>query len=201
MRLINRDSGDMEKSDEVVLSEYRKGDVSSLEGLVEKYKRPLFGFILNMVRNKGDAEEIFQEVWFKAIKKIDSYRNENFFGWLVRIAHNTVIDGSRKKKPDFSLDEERENNWSAKDMVSDSGPGPDRNAENAELDRKIKEAISSLPFEQKEVFVARVQSGLSFKEIARIQKVSINTALARMQYALEKLRPLLKEDYAALGKF
>ena len=98
----------MEKTDKELVIKYQNGQVAALSQLVEKYQRPLFGFILNMTEGKDDANEIFQEVWFKVIKKISLYKPKNFFGWLVRIAHNTIIDRARRKKPDASLDEEKE---------------------------------------------------------------------------------------------
>ena len=81
-------------SDGVLLDRYRRGgDAGSLEVLVDRYRRRLFGFILNMTEGRDDADEIFQEVWLKVIKKIDRYEHrKSFCGWLVRIARNVVID-------------------------------------------------------------------------------------------------------------
>jgi len=188
----------MALEDKELVEQYRKGDVDALASLVEKYRRPLFGFILGMTEGRGDEDEIFQEAWFKAIRKIKSYRHGNFFGWLVRIARNTVIDAARKKRPDLSLDREKLDGVTVLDGVAGSEPTPTWDVADAELGGRIREAVATLPDEQREVFVMRMQSGVPFKEIARIQKVSINTALARMQYALNKLRPLLQEDYGEL---
>lgn len=183
----------MAETDKECLDRYRHGDVDALEQLVEKYRRPLFAFILNMTCGRGDADEIFQEVWFRVIRKIDSYEQKNFFGWLVRIAHNLVIDRSRRKQPDVSLDEDQSDGAQLKDMIPIGTSGPREELARKDLEERLAKAVAALPPEQKEVFLMRVQADLSFKEIARIQKVSINTALARMQYALGRLRPLMRE--------
>ena len=185
-------------SDKECLRRYREGDAEALHELVERYKRPLFGFIVNMTGG-NEADEIFQEVWFKVIRKIDRYRDKNFMGWLMRIARNIVIDRARRKKPVFSLDEEREDGWSRSQTISSDVIDPAGNLQDGELGIRITQAVSELPAEQKEVFLMRMQAGISFKEIAKIQKVSINTALARMQYALSKLRPMLQTDYDELA--
>jgi len=167
--------------------------VGALNDLVEKYRRPLFAFIINMTGGQNEADEIFQEVWFRAIRNIEGYEEKNFFGWLARIAHNLVIDRSRRRRPDMSLDEDLADGTPLRDALPSSTPGPEREIEKKDLARKLAGAVASLPDEQKEVFLMRIQADLPFKEIARVQKVSINTALARMQYALAKLRPMLRE--------
>jgi RNA polymerase sigma-70 factor, ECF subfamily len=189
----------MDLNDTELLRRYRHGDVAALESLVEKYRRPLYGFIYNMTGGQDDADEIFQEVWCRVIAKFSLYRPDNFFGWLVRIARNLVIDRVRRRKDVVSLDAATPDGGTLADVLSDGNRGPGQAAAAGELGRSIQAAVNTLPPEQKEVFVLRVQAGMAFKEIAVVQKVSINTALARMQYALAKLRPLLARDYAALG--
>jgi len=188
----------MQERDDQLLAQYRSGDASALEALVQAYRRPLFGYIMNMTEGRGDADEVFQEVWFRAIRKLDSFKGGNFFGWLVRIARNYVIDMSRKKKPELSLDRETEDGGSFLDRVPGTETGPERQTANTDLAERIRAAVAKLPDEQREVFVMRTKSQIPFKEIAEIQSVSINTALARMQYALSKLRDVLKDDYADL---
>lgn len=182
-----------ETTDTELLARYRRGDVDALGVLVEKYRRPLFAFILNMLGGQNEADEIFQEVWFRAIRNLPGYEERNFFGWLVRIAHNLVIDRARRKRPDVSLDEEPADGAPLRDAIPATDPGPQREIEKKDLAVRLAEAVESLPPEQKEVFLLRIRADVPFKEIARIQKVSINTALARMQYALAKLRPMLGE--------
>ena len=186
----------MEPTDDDLVSRYRDGDAGALGILVERYRRPLFAYLLNMTDRQADVDERFQEVWFRVIRKIHLYRKNNFYGWLIRMAHNLTIDAIRRRKPDFSLDaqiSEGGTRW------VDTLPGPvsDPKADLAdgEIGTRIQGALQALPVKQREVFLMRAYHELSFKDVARIQRVSINTALARMQYALAKLRPLLKEDY------
>jgi RNA polymerase sigma-70 factor (ECF subfamily) len=188
----------MEETDSQLVTRYRRGQVDALEWLVERYRRSLFGFIYNMTRGREEAEEVFQEVWFRAIRKIDMYREDNFCGWLIRIAHNMVIDRSRRRKPDVSLDEEKEDGTGLLGKIAAKEADPGSRAVAGDTANRIARAVATLPSEQKEVFLMRVQADLSFKEIAKAQKVSINTALARMQYALSKLRIVLREDYEEL---
>lgn len=174
---------------------YRRGEVAALEQLVDKYRRPLFGYIVNMTGRAGEADEIFQEVWFRVIRKIDTYRQKNFLGWMIRIAHNLVIDRARRARPGVSLDVEREEGHSLAETIPGAELDPAERVEAGDLGRRITEAVAGLPEDQREVFLMRVESELPFKEIAKIQGTSINTALARMQYALQKLRTILKDDY------
>jgi len=181
----------MEPDDDESLARYRAGDAAALEALVEKHRRPLYAFILNRAAGTADADEIFQETWLRAIRKIHQFRAGNLRGWLVRIARNIVIDRSRRRRPEVSLDGAPAGEPSWHEMAPDPGPTPAEAATGADIRRRVAEAVAGLPAPQREVFLMRVEAGLAFKEIARAQGVSINTALARMQYALTKLRPLV----------
>jgi len=189
----------MEQTDGQLLSRYRKGHVDALERLVARYERPLFGYIHQMTNGRDEADEIFQEVWLRVIHKHAGFRQGNFLGWLIRIARNLAIDRARRKRPALSLDEEPEEGAALKERVPSPDPTPAARLEAADVGRRIEAAVARLPAEQKEVFVMRMEAGLPFKEIARLQKVSINTALARMHYAVLKLRSVLQDDYAAMG--
>ena len=190
----------MEVKDKELVSQYRRGRVEAMDTLIERYRRMLFGFILSRTSGTGDADDVFQETWFRVIRKIDSYRERNFGGWLVRIARNIIIDRARRRKPDVSLNAEPSAGQSLADVIPGTDPGPRRRIEATDLGQAIAAAVAGLPDEQKEVFLMRVEADLSFKEIAKAQRVSINTALARMQYALAKLRPLLKDEYEGLAE-
>lgn len=184
----------MEPSDFELLSRYRGGDVASLESLVDRHRQAVFSYIIQMTANRADAEEVFQDVWLKVIRNADRYRERNFLGWVMRIAHNRVIDGSRRKRPDLWLDGAEDSHEPAVNRLPGRDRQPDQAAEAADTGRRVAEAVGRLPPEQREVFLLRVQGEVPFKEIARIQRVSINTALARMQYALAKLRAALGEE-------
>jgi RNA polymerase sigma-70 factor (ECF subfamily) len=185
----------MEASDHSLLARYREGDVEALSALVERYRRQLFGYILGMTGGQVEADEVFQEVWFRAIRNVDKYKDKNFAGWLVRIAHNLIIDRSRRQKPEVSLDADRDKDgFGGLELVA-AHPDAAEALVERELGERISTAVAGLPPDQKEVFLMRTQTGMPFKEIAKLQRTSINTALARMHYALGKLRSLLEDDY------
>jgi RNA polymerase sigma-70 factor, ECF subfamily len=190
----------MDKSDKEQIALYMRGDVNALSELVERYRRPLFGFIIKMTEGKDDADEIFQEIWVRAIKHIDRYEDRKLLSWLFRIAHNLIIDRARRRKDLVSLDQENEHEHALSEVLPGTGPSPADDSGNEDLRLRIRTAVEALPDEQKEVFLMRMEGDLSFKEIAKIQGTSINTALGRMQYALQKLRGALAEDYALLGR-
>jgi RNA polymerase sigma-70 factor (ECF subfamily) len=148
-----------------------------------------------MTEGRDEADEIFQEVWLRAIRNLDRFKAGNFPGWLVRIAHNLIVDRARKRRPEASLDAEDEDARPLHETVPAAGLEPSREAAATDLGRRIAAAVDALGREQKEVFLMRTQMGLTFKEIARVQKASINTVLARMHYALGKLRPVLATEY------
>jgi RNA polymerase sigma-70 factor (ECF subfamily) len=183
------------------IAEYRRGKVEALAPLVEHFRRPLYGFIVRMTDSVADAEDVFQEVWLRAIRHMDSYHEKSFLSWLFRIAHNLVIDRVRRQKPVVAFPEPGFSTVSTRweDRIPDTrNAAPDQQIAMRDVGPRIATAVARLPTEQRAVFLMRMEGGLPFKEIARIQQVSINTALARMQYALNKLRQDLKSDYREL---
>jgi len=184
------------------ITDFKKGDVEALAKLVEHFRRPLFAYILNMMQGRGDPEEIFQEVWLRAIRNLPRYRDRNFIGWLFRISKNLFIDQIRKENrevPATSLSDPEE----GEDPVArhpDRSASPDEQVAHRDTGCQIQQALSALPAEQREVFLMRTEADLSFKEIAVLQGTTLNTALSRMHYALQKLRPLLDHEYRALGR-
>jgi RNA polymerase sigma-70 factor (ECF subfamily) len=199
MKTAVKETVTMDLDDAKLLSDYKAGNTESLGVLVEKYRRPLFGFILRFSEGREDAEEVFQEVWVRAIKHMNRYRQKSLLSWLFRIAHNLMIDRIRQRKPILSLDTpSTESGLPLSEQLCGTLPGPDEEVGGRELGVRIEAAARRLPLEQREVFWMRMQAGLSFKEIARIQKCSINTALARMQYAVSKLRVDLAREYGEL---
>ena len=182
------------------LNKYKGGDVDALGQLVEHTRRPLFAFILRMMPRGGDAEDIFQEVWFKAIRSLEQFKQGSFHSWLFRITHNLLIDRARRKRPETSLQEELTDHFSLEDVLADNSATPFAAVDDQDLGAFIREAVEKLPLEQREVFLMRTEAELPFKEIAEIQGVSINTALGRMQYALHRLRSLLETEYEEMNR-
>jgi RNA polymerase sigma-70 factor (ECF subfamily) len=188
-----------EVDDAELITAYRKGDAEALGLLVEKYRKPLFGFIYRFSEGREDADEVFQEVWVRAIKNMNRYRQKNLLSWLFRIAHNLMIDRVRSRKGMFSLETPRdESGVPLGETMAGKGLSPVAEVGGKTLGVRIEEVAATLPQEQREVFWLRMQGGLAFKEIAKIQRCSINTALARMQYALAKLRKELAAEYEEL---
>ncbi len=196
---VNGDQYRMDQEDAELLAAYRSGETEALGRLVEKYRRPLFGFVLRFSGGREDAEEVFQEVWVRAIRNMKSYRHKSLISWLFRIAHNLMIDRARQRKPLLSLDTaSTEDGVALSEKLASIRLRPDDEVGGRELGLRIETAAAQLPPEQREVFWLRMQADLSFKEIAKIQKCSINTALARMQYAVSKLRKELDGEYREL---
>ena len=174
-------------SDSELIELFQKGDRNAFIELYSRYKKMVYSYLNSL--NPEYADDLFQELWLKVIDKLPMYDERNQFrAWLFRIAHNMAMDRFRRVARHgyvFSVDEE-----DTPEIVQ-HGSEPWRNLDRSELSKAIGEAIQMLPIEQKEVFIWR-QNGLSFREIAERQSCSLNTALARMQYALKNLRKQLE---------
>lgn len=185
-------------SDQQLVSSYKEGDTVSLEALVERHKTRIFTFIISKVRNQDLAEDIFQDTFFKVIKSLQKgkYNEEGkFLPWVMRIAHNLVIDHFRKikrmpiaGKPKFDDD-----GFDIFDILSNGEKTSEYVMMEGELYTQLKKMIDQLPDEQKEVLIMRHYEELTFKEIAEKTGVSINTALGRMRYSLINLRKIMQE--------
>ncbi len=175
----------MMKSDKQLIDSYLSGNDLAFDELYERYRLPLFSYLNRMTSYKLElSDDLFQKTWIKIIKNLSRYRDQdNFLAWSYRIAHNNVIDHYRKENKSF-YDELHEDLPCVLKAPSD-------HVHLGEFSEALETAISSLPLEQKEVFLLR-KDKVSFKEIAKHQKVSLNTALGRMHYALGNLRKNLQ---------
>ncbi len=187
-------------SDKNLLNQYLSGDKSAISSLIERHSRRVRDYINMMVKDRDVADDIFQETFIKAVRVIDEGRytdNGKFLSWILRIAHNQVIDHFRAQRQDK--------------MVSETDAGYDvlgtlrlseRTVEDAmvsdQIERDVRALVELLPEEQREVVMMRYFAGLSFKDIAEQTDVSINTALGRMRYALINLRRMIKEKNIVL---
>ena len=181
-----------DESDETLLAAYREGDVQAFEILHGRYRRPLFNVVLRTVRDRGRAEEIYQETWTKVIERGAEFRGDaKFSTWLYTIARNLSIDHLRKQKhrDHASLEAPPKSGVAPlADRVAGDGPTTEQLAEGDRWRTRIVEAVEALPDEQREVFVLRQVQGLTFAEVAEVVGVSPNTAKSRMRYALERLK-------------
>jgi RNA polymerase sigma-70 factor (ECF subfamily) len=182
----------LERPDQELIKGYLAGNAEDFEVLYERYKRQVYSYLNKMLQSQSHtADDLFQQVWIKALDKLHVYKNKDrFLGWILRIAHNMAIDHFRRGRKHLNnLELDREE---APEISEAPGKEPWRGMDRAELDVIIGKALETLPDEQKEVFLMR-QEKISFKDIAEIQQCSINTALARMQYAVKNLRKELSE--------
>ena len=187
-------------SDQVLLNRYLAGDQHAISQLIERHSRRVRDYIQMMVKDEDEADDIFQETFIKAVRVIDDGRytdNGKFLSWILRIAHNQVIDHFRARKQDKTTNEAE----AGYDMLG-SLRFSEGNVEDAmvseQIEADIRMLVELLPAEQREVVMMRYFSGLSFKEIAEQTDVSINTALGRMSYALINLRRMIKEKNLVL---
>ena len=182
----------MTVTDAELIKAYKKGDTQALEKIMEKYKTPIYSYLLKMVGNRDSANDLFQEIFLKFIKNIQSYNEEKkFANWIYTVAHNTVMDSFRKNKNRYieSLDQIKGEDFkSVAETIASKDLSPENILIKTEISGKIEKAFEILSDEQREVFIMRHYWGLSFKEIAEILKVPIGTALARMSRALGKLK-------------
>ena len=185
-----------EIQDGALLTRYQAGDSKALAILVERHSPALYRMALSMTGQAADADDVVQEVWRRVVRKAGGFRGDSFRGWIFRICRNHLIDRSRVRRPTVSLDESLGDGETTRlDMLPGNGLEPDAAAERREWCTQLAAAVDGLSPEQKEVFLLRAE-GLDFKEIARVQRVPVNTALARMHYAVGKLRKCLGPEFA-----
>jgi len=187
-------------NDQELVQAYIKGDQSAIEILINRHRSKVYTYILLTIKNQQLAEDLFQETFIKVIQSLrgGKYRdNGRFLSWVIRIAHNLIIDHFRKEKQMNSVS----NDDSEVDLFN-SKKLSDSNIEeiivNSQIKAEIRTLINELPDDQREVVLLRHYGGLSFKEIADQTDVSINTALGRMRYALINLRKFIKEKDLSL---
>ncbi len=182
-------------TDAQLISQFRQGNKAAINELITRYSTNVYSYILMMVKNQDLANDFLQETFIKVFESLKrgKYQEKGIFlSWVIRIAHNLVIDYYRKNKnlPTVS------NDGSDYDLLN-SPKYTDKNIEQiwgeSIVQEQIRKLIELLPAEQREVVLLRHYGGLSFKEIAKLTGVSINTALGRMRYALINLRKLIEK--------
>ena len=181
-------------SDTELVKKYVSGNENALEEIITRHKEKVFGYIKMMVKNHDLAEDIFQDTFIKVIKtlKRGNYNEEGkFLPWVMRIAHNLIIDHFRRNKrmPTTSGTE----TFDIFDIIKSEDKNVDEEMFWDQVHQDVRKLINYLPEEQKEVLMMRMYQEMSFKEISELTNVSINTALGRMRYALINLRKIIEE--------
>lgn len=185
--------------DALLVKNYVAGEENALATLISRHQSKIYGFIYSKVSDRDISDDIFQDTFIKVIKtlKSNSYNEEGkFLPWVMRIAHNLIVDHFRrnKKMPMFRETEE----FSIFSIMSDDAPNVEGLMITAQVESDLKKLIHELPKDQKEVLEMRIYQDLSFKEISEITGVSINTALGRMRYALMNLRKVIDKHQIIL---
>ncbi len=187
-------------SDYELIQKFIKGEKSCFDKIIHRHKNKVFAYISMYIRDQALAEDLFQDTFMKVIQSVKAGKyqdNGKFISWVMRIAHNLIIDHFRRIKQmnTVSNDDYESDLFNSKKLA-------DANIEDTMIKRQIqkdvRKMISMLPDDQREVVILRHYAGLSFKEIADITDVSINTALGRMRYALINMRKIMQENKISL---
>lgn len=185
--------------DALLVKNYVAGDEAALSTLITRHQSKIYGFIYSKISDRDVTDDIFQDTFIKVIKtlKSNSYNEEGkFLPWVMRIAHNLIIDHFRrnKKMPLFRETEE----FSIFSIMTDNSQTIENKMITEQVEKDLKKIIEELPNDQKEVLIMRIYQDLSFKEISELTGVSINTALGRMRYALMNLRKVIDKHQIIL---
>lgn len=177
---------------------YVKGNEEALKCLIMRHKQRVYSHIYLLVRNRELTEDFFQDTFFKVIQSLKAghyYEDGKFGAWVIRIAHNLVIDHFRRNKkmplmPNVVNEDGEEVDIFSVLRIEDEGKSME---EKMHIKRVMRALIEELPHEQKEVLIMRTYYDMSFKEIAEVTNSSINTSLGRMRYALINLKKMMEE--------
>ncbi|RNL75542.1 sigma-70 family RNA polymerase sigma factor [Sinomicrobium pectinilyticum] len=185
--------------DSALVEQYLSGDENALETLINRHSQRVYSFIFSKVFDKDIAEDIFQDTFIKVIRtlKRGAYNEEGkFLPWVMRIAHNLIIDHFRKsmRMPKF----EGNDDFNIFSVISDNALNVERQIIKDQVEDDVRKLIKELPQDQQEVLIMRMYKDMSFKEISEITGVSINTALGRMRYAIINLRKIVEKNNIVL---
>lgn len=185
--------------DAILIDQYISGNEEALSQLITRHQSKLFGFIYSKINDRDAADDIFQDTFIKVIHtlKNKNYNEEGkFLPWVMRIAHNLIIDYFRKNNR-MPMQRETEE-YSVFNYMIDNSLNMESFMIASQIEVDIQKLIETLPDDQREVVSLRIYQDLSFKEIAELTGVSINTALGRMRYALLNLRKNIEKNQIVL---
>jgi RNA polymerase sigma-70 factor (ECF subfamily) len=186
-------------SDAILVSNYINGDESALSVLINRHQQRLYSFIFSKVYDRDVTEDVFQDTFIKVIKtlKLGKYNEEGkFLPWVMRIAHNLIIDYFRKnnRMPKFN----NSGDFDIFSVLSDDTLNAEAELVRSQIHDDIRNLVEELPEDQRTVLKMRMYNDMSFREISENTSVSINTALGRMRYALINLRKLIESNNIVL---
>ena len=184
---------------EADVAQLRRGDLDALSTLVSRYQNRLFRFLLRLVRDRSEAEDLFQQTWIHVAEKIRRFDpNRNFDAWLFTVARNLAIDHLRRVRP-ASLDQpvsEDESQGTAVDRLVAKDPAPlERMLENERASR-LGTALDELPIAYREVITLRFEEEMKIEEIAQVLSIPLSTVKSRLRRSLEQMRQCLETRYA-----
>lgn len=185
--------------DALLVKNYMDGDENALAILIKRHQSKIYGFIYSKLSDRDVADDVFQDTFMKVIKtlKSNSYNEEGkFLPWVMRIAHNLIVDHYRKNKKMPMLRETEE--FSIFSVLTDSSQNIEGRMITDLIEKDLQRIVEELPADQKEVLMMRLYQDLSFNEIAELTNVSINTALGRMRYAILNLRKIIEKNQIIL---
>ena len=185
--------------DATLVNDYIAGNEAALATLIKRHQSKIFGFIYSKVGDRDLSDDIFQDTFIKVIRtlKSNAYNEEGkFLPWVMRIAHNLIVDHFRrnKKMPLYRETEE----FSIFSIMTDDSLTIENKLISDQVAKDLRQLVEELPADQKEVLMMRLYQDMSFKEISEITGVSINTALGRMRYALMNMRKIIEKNQIIL---
>jgi RNA polymerase sigma-70 factor, ECF subfamily len=179
----------------LLIKDYVAGNENALATLITRHQSKIYGFIYSKIPDRDICDDVFQDTFVKVIKtlKSNSYNEEGkFLPWVMRIAHNLIIDHFRRaKKMPLNRDSEE---FSVFSLMKDNSATIERQLITSQIHLDINKLVEQLPLDQKEVLVMRYFQDLSFKEISEETGVSVNTALGRMRYAILNMRRIIEKN-------
>ena len=185
----------MSLSDTILIAEFISGNSKSFSILLDRYQKRVYGFIFSKIQDPDLADDIFQDTFIKVIKnlRLGKYNDEGrFLSWVIRIAHNLIMDNYRKTKR-IPKQESKIENFDVLDCLVEKSSSVEESLIKMQINTDLSMLIEELPESQKEVLRMRLFQDMSFKEIGDHTGVSINTALGRMRYAVINLRKMIEE--------
>ncbi|GEC78880.1 RNA polymerase sigma factor [Flavobacterium aquatile] len=185
--------------DALLVKNYIAGDENALAVLIKRHQSKIYGFIYSKMPDRDVADDVFQDTFIKVIKtlKSNSYNEEGkFLPWVMRIAHNLIVDHYRKNKKMPMLRETEE--FSIFSILTDTSLNAESRIITDVIEKDLQKIVQELPPDQRDVLMMRIYQDLSFNEIADLTGVSINTALGRMRYALMNLRKVIDKNQIIL---